>query len=102
MKSPLTNLSEDQKEDHSSETRLAGRSVSRGLAAGRAVTIYGDNRQFYRSSISPDMVPAEINRYKAAHDRASRQLVRAANAIEKSASSASIFDLHRTILDDSS
>jgi len=86
----------------SSETRLIGRSVSRGLVVGRALAIFGENRQFYRTQIDSERIPAEIARYRAAHDRASRELVNAGKMLGKSSSSASIFELHRAILDDSS
>ena len=86
----------------SSETRLTGRSVSRGVAVGRALAIFGENRQFYRIQVPSERIPDEITRYRAARERASLDLISAGKAIMKSSSSASIFDLHRAILDDSS
>ena len=84
-----------------SETRLYARPVSRGVAVGKVVTIHGDNKQFYRTSISPEHVDREIARYRNAHKAAARQLTRVGTSLESSSNSAAIFDMHRAILEDS-
>lgn len=84
-----------------SETRLHARPVSRGLAVGRVVTIHGENKQFYRTPITPDKIEKEIARYRTAHRTAERQLRRVGGTLEHSANSAAIFDMHRAILEDS-
>jgi phosphoenolpyruvate-protein phosphotransferase (PTS system enzyme I) len=100
--SPETHGLQEEFNSKSSETRLTGRSVSRGVAIGRALAIFGENRQFYRTQLPPERIRDEIARYRAAHERASLDLISASKSIVKSSSSASIFDLHRAILDDSS
>lgn len=84
-----------------SETRLHARPVSRGVAVGPVVTIHGDNKQFYRTPISPEQIDREIARYRTAHKAATRQLAKVGNSLEYSSNSAAIFDMHRAILEDS-
>lgn len=87
--------------EKSSEIRLHARPVSRGLAVGRIVTIHGENKQFYRTPITPDKIDREIARYRTAHKTAERQLRKVGTALEHSSNSAAIFDMHRAILEDS-
>ena len=82
---------------------IRGRPVSRGLAIGNIVCLFGDNRQFYRTRIAPPDVEKEIERFSAAHRRACRRLERIATAANsKGDNFASIFDVHLSILEDSS
>lgn len=87
--------------EKSSESRLRASPVSRGIAVGKVVTIYGDNKQFYRTQLQPDQVDREISRYRTAHKAASRQLTRVGRSLDNSSQSAAIFDMHRAILEDS-
>jgi len=89
------------RQEKSSETRLNARPVSRGLAVGRIVTIHGENKQFYRTPLTPDKIDKEIARYRTAHKTAERQLRKVGDALEHAANSAAIFDMHRAILEDS-
>jgi phosphotransferase system enzyme I (PtsI) len=100
MTRPVNNGSK-LRSDKSSETRLYARPVSRGLAVGRIVTIHGENKQFYRTSIAPDKIDKEIIRYRIAHKTAERQLRKVGSSLEHSSNSAAIFDMHRAILEDS-
>ena len=81
---------------------LEGRPVSRGTALGTAVCLFGDNRQYYRTEIASTSIPAEINRFVAAHERACRRLRRAGNSARNGSEEiASIFDMHLAMLEDS-
>lgn len=87
----------------STEFALRGRPVSRGLAIGNIVCLFGDNRQFYRTRIEPTDVEREIERFAAAHRVACRRLERISAATNaKGDNFASIFDVHLSILEDSS
>ncbi len=87
--------------EKASETRLYARPVSRGVAIGKVVTIHGDNKQFYRTSIQPEQIDREIARFQTAHKAAARQLAKVGSSLEGSTNSAAIFDMHRAILEDS-
>ena len=79
-----------------------GRPVSRGIAFGRAVCLFGENRQFYRTEIPSSSIAAEINRFSAAHERACRRVRRAGNTAKNGSEEiASIFDMHLAMLQDS-
>ncbi len=85
------------------EVRLNARPVSRGIAIGRVVCLYGENRQFFRTSIKPEKVSKEIDRFHSAHQFASRQLKKIGEkSADKLGNSATIFDVHLAILEDSS
>ena len=84
------------------ESVFEGRPVSRGIAFGKAVCLFGENRQFYRTEIPHTSVPAEINRFSTAHERACRRVRRAANSTRSGSDEiASIFDMHLAMLQDS-
>lgn len=84
------------------EIVIEGRPVSRGVAIGALVCLFGENRQYYKTELAKDSIPAEINRFNAAHDLACRRLNKAIKTTgSKANSSASIFDVHRAILEDS-
>lgn len=79
-----------------------GRPVSRGVAIGTVICLYGETRQYYRTEIIKEAIPREINRFRRAHDLACRRLKKVStNNDTKANSSFSIFDLHRAILEDS-
>ncbi len=88
-------------ETGSDERRLEGTAVSRGIAIGRAVRLFGTNRQFFRKEIGPADVPAEIGRLKAAQDTARAQLVELLDG-ERGlpTSAAEIFRFHLLAIDD--
>jgi phosphotransferase system enzyme I (PtsI) len=48
------------------ETVLKGRSVSKGIAVGKAVCLYGIKRQFYRIKLKKNEIEREIKRVRAA------------------------------------
>lgn len=84
------------------ENVFEGRPVSRGFAFGKAVCLFGENRQYYRTEIPSTSISAEINRFAAAHDRACRRVRRAGNSAKNGSEEiASIFDMHLAMLEDS-
>lgn len=83
-----------------SETALAGRIVSRGVASGHAVCLHGSQRQFYRTDISAARVERELRRFRAAVRLAKRQLTQLASS--KTNASRQIFETHLLILEDNS
>jgi len=86
------------------ELKVPARSVSRGVAVGKVVCLYGSNRQFYRIDIDEKFVDKEIRRFRAAARLASRQLrhLQATSSKRLGESLASIFDVQRLILSDES
>ncbi|MBK7704801.1 MAG: phosphoenolpyruvate--protein phosphotransferase [Acidobacteria bacterium] len=79
---------------------IKARAVSRGIAVGNAVCLFGRKRQFYRIAIEEQMVAKEIRRFRAALRLAKRQLRRISQGSENNRSS--IFETHLMILDDRS
>jgi phosphotransferase system enzyme I (PtsI) len=86
------------------ELRLKAQAVSRGIAVGKVVCLYGRNRQFYRVDIREDQVSAEIRRFRAAIRLASRQLKHLSHGANgrPGRSTSGIFEAHRLIVDDAS
>lgn len=86
------------------EIRLRARAVSRGVAIGRIVCLYGSNRQFYRTGLADADVPKELERLRTAMIAAKRQLATIVNRTTGSIadSGPDIFDSHRAILEDPS
>ena len=87
-----------------SEHRMRGSSVSRGIAMGRAVCLYGHRRQFFRTGLPDGQVEKELRRFRAALRLANRQLN---NLVKQPANlprdnSVGIIDFHQAILDDKS
>ena len=56
------------------EIRLQGLAVSRGIAIGSVVCLFGANRQFYRIQRPGSEISLEIERVRSAHQRAAAQL----------------------------
>ena len=84
------------------ERIFEGRPVSRGVAIGRAVCLFGENRQYYRTQIPESSIASEIARFNTAHERACRRLRRASgNGESTNAEISSIFDMHLAMLEDS-
>ena len=76
--------------------------VSRGLAAGRAVCLFGTKRQYFLTRISAADVDCEIARFRGAVVSAIEQLTKLVNDVESAPrSSAGIFDAHLVILEHS-
>lgn len=88
--------------DSATEHVFQGRPVSRGVAIGRAVCLFGENRQFYRIAIPETSVGTEITRFTVAHDRACRRLRRLIGVSTKeNGEITSILDMHLAMLEDS-
>lgn len=87
-----------------SEIKLSARAVSRGVAIGKIVCLYGRKRQFYRIDLKDTQIDRELRRFHAAVRLATRQLKK--TSAQKSEifgeKSASIFDAHLLILEDKS
>jgi phosphotransferase system enzyme I (PtsI) len=80
-----------------SDVRVKANAVSRGVALGEAVCLFGNRRQFFRSTVSEKQVPKELRRFRAAVRLAIRQLKR----MEKdSEPSAGIVEFQRMVLND--
>ncbi|MDQ3180716.1 MAG: phosphoenolpyruvate--protein phosphotransferase [Acidobacteriota bacterium] len=82
------------------EIRLKARAVSRGVAIGKVVCLYGRKRQFYRVDLKPSQIEQELRRFRAAVRLAARQLKKI--AANKFTAKANIFDAHLLILEDKS
>lgn len=82
------------------ESMLQGRSVSKGVAIGKAVCLYGVKYQFYRTTLKDNEVEREIKRIRAAV-RLARLRLRKISAPAKESSN-SILDVQFLILQDSS
>lgn len=86
------------------EIRLKCRAVSRGIAIGTAVCLYGTRRQFFRRSVPPDKIGSELDRVDAAFGSARESIeddiVRWER--DKRLAASDILDSHLLILDDPS
>jgi phosphotransferase system enzyme I (PtsI) len=87
-----------------SEIKLYARAVSRGVAIGKIVCLYGRKRQFYRVELKTSQIERELRRFAAAVRLAKRHLKK--TSTQKSEifgeKSAGIFDAHLLILEDKS
>ena len=83
------------------EVRLKARAMSRGVAIGRIVCLYGNTRQFFRVDIDPSSVDREVRRARAAFRLARRQLSKL-RVDAGAASVPGILDAQRSMLEDSS
>ncbi len=90
----------NSKKSTTSELTLQGRSVSRGVAVGKAVCLYGVKHQFYRSTLKDNEIEREIKRVRAAV-RLARLRLRKISAPAKESSN-SILDVQFLILEDTS
>jgi phosphotransferase system enzyme I (PtsI) len=79
------------------EKIIKAQAVSRGIATGKAVCLYGRRRQYFRSQIPDERVPKEIRRFRAAVRLAGRQL-RQISARGENAGG--ILDFHKLMLAD--
>jgi phosphoenolpyruvate-protein phosphotransferase (PTS system enzyme I) len=83
------------------EVKLRARAVSRGVAIGKIVCLHGKKRQFYRVALKPSQIEREIKRLHAAVRLAKRQLKKLGQH-NKGETQASIFEMHRLLLEDKS
>lgn len=88
----------------SKEVKLRGLAVSRGIAIGKVVCLYGTNRQFFRRKIQPNEIEAEIGRFRNSIAACGLQLKNliASPRSGISGSARSIFEAHLAILEDRS
>ncbi|MBX7054630.1 MAG: phosphoenolpyruvate--protein phosphotransferase [Pyrinomonadaceae bacterium] len=87
-------------EEHSIE--VLATAVSRGIASGKAVCLFGTKRQYFLTRISPTAVDDEVARFHGAVAAACEQLSRLVNDGDPAArSSAGIFDAHLLMLEHS-
>lgn len=94
---------EARKRSQGNKNILNGRTVSRGVAIGKAVCLYGVKRQFYRIKLKDNEVEREIKRVKAAVRLAKLRLRKiSAPAENNNSTSNSILDVQFLILQDSS
>ncbi|MBC7901043.1 MAG: phosphoenolpyruvate--protein phosphotransferase [Saprospiraceae bacterium] len=86
------------------EQRLKARAVSRGVAIGKLICLYGSNRQFYRIDLENSGIQPELKRLRKGIDLARRQLEKLASRKNGAAadSGSAIFDTHLLMLKDSS
>ena len=90
------------KSENSNERRIKARAVSRGIAVGKIVCLYGRKRQFYQIKIGDIQIEKEIRRFRASIRLAIRQLKKISleNSNKISTNKIDIFDSHILILDD--
>lgn len=86
------------------ELRLHGRAVSRGVGIGKALSLFGQKRQFYRVKLEPAQIEREVRRFLAGVRLAKRQIKKliAHNALTKGRSPVEILETHLMILEDRS
>lgn len=84
------------------EQKFKARAVSRGIAFGKIVSLYGKKRQFYRIPLKESQIEREIRRFRAAIRLSKRQLKKLIHHQAKSTSEtqAGIFEAHLMILED--
>jgi len=102
MKAVETNVTPTVASDKKPEIRLRGRAVSRGVAIGKIVCLYGNNRQFYRVHIEGSEIKRELRRLRSGIALAKRQLTSIISSKHGDISDVvpGIFDSHRMILED--
>ncbi len=85
------------------EIILKGRSVSQGVAFGKALSLYGSRRQFYKTKIPKTGVAQEIERFHESLKLAKEQLKKISSGGEvASRQQVTIFETHLLFLDDKS
>ena len=86
------------------EVRLRARAVSRGIAIGHVVCLYGSTRQFYRIDLESSDVASELKRVRSALTLARRQLVRIVSRKKDriAESGPGIFESHLALIEDPS
>jgi phosphotransferase system enzyme I (PtsI) len=84
------------------EVRLRGMAVSRGVALGHATCLHGDLNQFFKTSITQEQLPTELQRLDEAFLRANDQLTLLSRDTSASDSRTGIFEAHLMVLADPS
>lgn len=86
------------------EVRFQAKAVSRGVAIGKVVCLHGNNRQYFRVSLSAKETPGEVRRLRSAVKLAVRQLrqLKHGNSFVGTGIGPGIFDAHIMILEDGS
>ena len=86
------------------EIRLKCRAVSRGVAIGTAVCLYGNRRQFFRRTVPHDSIGSELDRLDAAFGSARAAIKNdiARSERDKRSTTSDILDTHLFILTDPS
>lgn len=84
------------------EVRIKAQAVSRGVAVGKAVCLYGKRRQYFRNQITEQQLDKELRRFRAAVRLATRQLgqLDRGNGKPRSDNAAGILEYHRIMLSD--
>lgn len=96
----ITLRNNKEKNPPAAETILKGRSVSKGIAIGEAVCLYGIKRQFYRIKLKNNEVEREVKRFRAALRLARLRLKKISAPAESNSSS--ILDVQFLMLEDPS
>jgi phosphotransferase system enzyme I (PtsI) len=81
-----------------SEIILQGKTVSRGIAIGKIVNLFGEKRQFYRINLKKNKIEREIRRFRASIRLAQRYLKKQIAASNQT--QADILNTHLLILSD--
>lgn len=86
------------------EVRLKSRAVSRGIAVGKIVCLYGHTRQFYKINLKDTKITREVRRFHAAVRLTKKHLkfFSAHNNELTNETKLNIFDFHQMILEDKS
>ncbi|MEO8648026.1 MAG: phosphoenolpyruvate--protein phosphotransferase [Acidobacteriota bacterium] len=94
------NKLEEAKLNGNREVRVRALGVSRGVAIGRLVLLYGSSRQFFKIEIDDSKVDAELRRFRTALTTARRQLDRIADASSHARSAGGIISTQQAMLED--
>jgi len=86
------------------EIKLNGQAVSRGISIGKAICLYGRERQFYRIELKRTQIERELRRFRAAVRLTKLQLKKFSglNSENVDEAKANIFYAHQLILEDNS
>src|SRR5215213_2978091 len=86
------------------EIAIRARPVSRGIAKGKAVVLYGRKLHFFRVPIGRDKVGEEIDRFRSAVKLSKRQIEKIVRtkAMSGREISAAVLDVQKMFLEDSS
>jgi len=97
-----TNAINSDRHNDQHETVIQATAVSRGVAAGRAVCLFGTKRQYFLTHIENSAIDHEIGRFRTAVTTASKQLNDLIKSPDiKAKSSGDIFDAHLMMLEHS-
>ncbi len=86
--------------DTNLETRLKGRSVSRGVAIGKIFNLYQEKSRFYRTTLLDSQIEKEVRRFRAAIRLAKKYLK--INISQANQTQADILTAHLLLIDDNS